>query len=460
MKAPHTAALACTLTATLILGGATAAFAHGYVGNSGSDVVARVAMQDNGDIGAIRWEPQSLEGPKGFTLDPRTGGPADGKIASAGVGSASRLDEQSPARWKENEVSIGQALRVGWQYTAPHRSSEWRYYITKNGWDQSAPLARSSLQELTTVKHDGSAAPQGVQHQVTLPADHRGDHVLVAVWDVADTANAFYNVIDIRIGGSVPPTPTDTTAPSTPSELRAPAVTPASARLTWTASTDDVGVVRYEVTRATERGAAVTLGTTKATDFLDESVTADTQYRYEVIGIDAAGNRSASAALALRTPAVPSGADSAPPTSPSGVHSMATTAQSVELMWTASRDETGVDHYVIERAAASGDFATVGTTADVMFVDSALAPATDYRYRVLAVDAAGNTSEASVTFRVRTQDATAPATPDEWDPTAAYSRGDRVTHDGTSYTAVVTHRGNGDPNWIMAPSLWTPERVH
>lgn len=460
MKAPHTAALACALASTLIVGGATAAFAHGYVGNSGSDVVARVAMQDNGDIGAIRWEPQSLEGPKGFSLDPRTGGPADGKIASAGVASAARLDDQSPARWKENQVSVGQTVRVGWQYTAPHRSSEWRYYITKNGWDQNAPLARSSLQELTTIKHDGSAAPQGVQHEVTLPADHQGDHVIVAVWDVADTANAFYNVIDVSIGGSATPAPTDTTAPTAPAQVLAPAVTSSSARLTWSASRDDVGVARYEISRATEGGAAVALGTTSATEFVDESVTADTRYRYSIIAIDAAGNRSAAGTLAVHTPARSTGPDTAAPTSPSGVHSMGTTAQSVELMWTASRDETGVDHYVIERGGASGAYTSVGTATDVMFVDSALTPATDYRYRILAVDAAGNVSEASAPFTVRTQNAATPSSPDEWDPKGAYTRGDRVTYQGASYTATVTHRGNGDPNWITAPSLWTPAHTH
>ncbi len=31
-----------------------------------------------------------------------------------------------------------------------------------------------------------------------------------------------------------------------------------------------------------------------------------------------------------------------------------------------------------------------------------------------------------------------------------------MTFNGTSYRAVQSHQGVGDPNWIKAPSLWTP----
>ncbi|MEU8569377.1 carbohydrate-binding protein, partial [Streptomyces pathocidini] len=43
-----------------------------------------------------------------------------------------------------------------------------------------------------------------------------------------------------------------------------------------------------------------------------------------------------------------------------------------------------------------------------------------------------------------------------WDPRAAYTKGDRVTHNGTTYECVQSYQGNGDPNWINALSLWKP----
>jgi len=39
---------------------------------------------------------------------------------------------------------------------------------------------------------------------------------------------------------------------------------------------------------------------------------------------------------------------------------------------------------------------------------------------------------------------------------AAYKAGDAVTFNGTTYRAVQSHTGAGDPNWINALSLWSP----
>jgi len=41
-----------------------------------------------------------------------------------------------------------------------------------------------------------------------------------------------------------------------------------------------------------------------------------------------------------------------------------------------------------------------------------------------------------------------------WDVKGSYSAGDRVSFGGSNYEAVQSHTGNGDPNWIYAGSLW------
>ncbi|MGP2688349.1 lytic polysaccharide monooxygenase, partial [Serratia nevei] len=38
-----------------------------------------------------------------------------------------------------------------------------------------------------------------VTHQCNIPADRSGSHVILAVWDIADTANAFYQAIDVNL---------------------------------------------------------------------------------------------------------------------------------------------------------------------------------------------------------------------------------------------------------------------
>lgn len=177
----------------LLLGGASVANAHGYVSDpySRSDA-CKLGL--NKDCGSVQYEPQSLEAPKGFPGK----GPADGKLASAGGQFGGILDQQSSTRWYKNTMNTG-AQKFTWTYTAAHATSQWRYYITKQGWDQNAPLTRSALELIATVKHDGSAASTNLTHTVSIPANRSGYHVIYAVWDVADTENAFYNAIDVDL---------------------------------------------------------------------------------------------------------------------------------------------------------------------------------------------------------------------------------------------------------------------
>lgn len=91
--------------------------------------------------------------------------------------------------------------------------------------------------------------------------------------------------------------PRDTTAPTTPTGLTAGTTTVSTVPLTWTASTDDVGVTGYEVYRGTARVA-----TTPGTTYTDTGLTAGTAYTYTVLARDAAGNLSpASAAVTATT---------------------------------------------------------------------------------------------------------------------------------------------------------------
>ena len=87
----------------------------------------------------------------------------------------------------------------------------------------------------------------------------------------------------------------DATPPTAPASLVATASSSTQIGLTWTASTDNVGVTGYGVERCT--GASCTsfaqIGTTAAaTTFSDSGLTASTSYSYRVRATDAAGNLS------------------------------------------------------------------------------------------------------------------------------------------------------------------------
>jgi chitodextrinase len=89
----------------------------------------------------------------------------------------------------------------------------------------------------------------------------------------------------------------DTIAPSVPTNLSGTAISSSQINLTWTASTDNVGVTGYKIFR---NGAQV--GTSATASYSDTGLTANTTYSYTVSAYDAAGNNSApSAAKSVST---------------------------------------------------------------------------------------------------------------------------------------------------------------
>jgi chitodextrinase len=90
--------------------------------------------------------------------------------------------------------------------------------------------------------------------------------------------------------------PIDTTAPSVPTGLTVTGTTSASASLSWTASTDNVGVSNYQIFR---NGAIVSSAT--GTTFTDTGLSPATTYSYTVRARDAAGNTSAASTAVSAT---------------------------------------------------------------------------------------------------------------------------------------------------------------
>ena len=90
------------------------------------------------------------------------------------------------------------------------------------------------------------------------------------------------------------PSPVDSEPPTAPTNLAASNVTSGGATLTWTASTDNIGVSGYEVLRApgATGGTFAVVGTSSGTTFTDSGLTPNSTYRYQVRARDAAGNTS------------------------------------------------------------------------------------------------------------------------------------------------------------------------
>jgi parallel beta-helix repeat protein len=185
---------------------------------------------------------------------------------------------------------------------------------------------------------------------------------------------------------------TDTTPPSNPTNLQASAVSSSRVDLTWTASTDNVGVGAYDI----YRNSSLLTSVGAVTAYSDTTVSPFTTYSYQVRARDAAGNPSGLSNTASVT--TPAASDTTPPSAPTNLQATAVSSSRVDLSWTASTDNVGVTAYDIYRNSSL--LTSVGSVST--YSDTTAAPSTAYSYQVRARDAAGSASDLSNTVTVTT----------------------------------------------------------
>jgi chitin-binding protein len=135
--------------------------------------------------------------------------PPDGRIASGGSEpDAAVLDEVRD--WPKVDLRSGAEVPFQWSFGMKHKTRRYNYFVTKEGWDPAAPLSRAQFEPapFATYKPHGdipfwqmpdpSKDPDlGRPHTIQLP-ERSGYHVILGVWEVADTGHAFYQVIDVN----------------------------------------------------------------------------------------------------------------------------------------------------------------------------------------------------------------------------------------------------------------------
>ncbi|GIO97435.1 hypothetical protein J14TS5_25210 [Paenibacillus lautus] len=133
----------------------------------------------------------------------------------------------------------------------------------------------------------GKRPPNSVSHTCNVPTDRTGYYLILAVWEIADTGNAFYNVIDVNLNNGSGNQ--DTQAPTIPGNLRTTGVTSSSISLSWNASTDNVGVTGYEIYQGSN---LVTTLSGSTLSYTVNGLQAGISYTFTVKARDAAGNVS------------------------------------------------------------------------------------------------------------------------------------------------------------------------
>jgi predicted carbohydrate-binding protein with CBM5 and CBM33 domain len=208
MRRRFTIPLATVAAVVASLAMMASAEAHGYI----STPPSRQALCASGavpDCGAIVYEPQSVEAPKGS------------KLCSGGNTRFTVLDDNT-RNWPA--TSVGSSVTFHWTLTARHATSTWQYFIGNT--------------QVASFNDNGAIPGATVAHTVNF-GSFTGRQTVLAVWNIADTTNAFYSCVDLQIGaGTSTPTPTPTATPtSTPTTTSTPTPTSTTPTATPTGST-------------------------------------------------------------------------------------------------------------------------------------------------------------------------------------------------------------------------------
>jgi predicted carbohydrate-binding protein with CBM5 and CBM33 domain len=147
------------------------AHGHGWITSPASRQGHCARRTTSFDCGAIQWEPQSVEAPKGSML-------------CSGGGMFRILDEGNRP-WPVSDV--GRTVSFRWNLTAAHRTSTWEYFVDGR--------------HFTTFDARNTHPPTSFTH--TLSGLPTGRHTILARWNIADTPMAFYNCVDVNVGNQL-----------------------------------------------------------------------------------------------------------------------------------------------------------------------------------------------------------------------------------------------------------------
>ena len=230
----------------------------------------------------------------------------------------------------------------------------------------------------------------------------------------------------------------DITAPDAPTNVEASEITETGAKITWTASTDNVEVAGYNiyVDEAKINESLVTV-----TEYTLTDLKAGTEYKVVVEAVDTSSNTQSSEAVTVKT------VDTMKPSSPSEVAVGKITHNSAEVTWQESTDNVGVTGYNVY---LNGEKVNDIPVAEVKYDLTDLIPETEYRVKVEALDEAGNKAE-SEEVKFTTIEA-----PDEEAPTAPSGL---AIHNITHESAEVTWKESTDNVGVTGYNIYLNNKL-
>jgi endonuclease I/chitodextrinase len=182
--------------------------------------------------------------------------------------------------------------------------------------------------------------------------------------------------------------PTDTQAPTVPANVTLSLVTLSSIDVTWTASTDNVGVTEYDI-----YVDGVLEAQTASNSITIANLNTNTTYSFTILAKDLINNMSPLSAAVNGT----TDGDTQAPTTPSNVLVSNETDSSFKVSWSASTDNNSISGYEV-----FVDGSLNATTTNLFHIVSGLNTSTTYTVEVLAKDTDNNKSEKSAPLNATT----------------------------------------------------------
>ena len=185
----------------------------------------------------------------------------------------------------------------------------------------------------------------------------------------------------------------DNEAPTTPTNVSLSNSTPSSIDVSWTASSDNIAVTKYEI-----YVDGTLHGNTANITYTISGLSSNTSYAVTVLAKDIANNKSSQSSVVNGSTTT----DNEAPTVPTNITITNQTGTGFKANWTASTDNAAVIGYDVYI-----DGTLNGSTANTSYSVSGLTTSTTYSVTILAKDEAGNKSAQSAAVNAITTDGTA-----------------------------------------------------
>ncbi len=182
--------------------------------------------------------------------------------------------------WKDPQITFANnTLTINITHIKPGET--WKLQSSTNGTSWTDVSGQTSI----TVSSYG-------MKNITVP------NATAAYYRLVNNSSPSLPQIQRPVNGGVTPPPTsDTQVPTTPGNPTLSGSTSSSISFSWAASTDNVGVTEYRISRSgTQAGTYTQVGTSSVASYTNSGLNPSTTYWYKVSAVDAAGNISTSSA--------------------------------------------------------------------------------------------------------------------------------------------------------------------